>query len=280
MTSSLTQRLTLGAATLLLGVTSASAAVVTRTFAINSATIVDLYSATFDGALTPCGGSPTQECTFFGGTPPAGRDITVTNIGTGDGSLNVNYEDTTGEILQVNSMKIRVPDITIVIADPGGATTTTTVQGNAANDVPFIESGYGTAGRDLNGPLVAAVVVGRSTVDADQAPALGQASVFQHSDAPNPDAPDFAVFSQIVDTCVGPFCVLITGDTLTLDGVRYRLEGTISGAGGDSLVLKVGTGNNSIYQVNLSTALEPVDLDGDGVTNALDNCPLTSNAGQ
>ncbi len=280
MTGSLTQRLTLAAATLLLGATSASAAVVTRTFAINAATIVDLYSATFDGALSPCGGSPTQECTFFGGTPPAGRDITVTNIGTGDGSLNVNYEDTTGEILQVNSMKIRVPDITIVIADPGGPTTTTTIQGTAANDVPFIESGYGTIARDLNGPLVAAVVLGRGTADADQAPALGQASVFQHNDAPNPDAPDFAVFSQIVDSCGGPFCVLITLDTLTLDGVRYRLEGTISGAGGDSLVLKVGTGNNSIYQVALSTALEPVDIDGDLVTNALDNCPITSNVAQ
>ena len=288
MTTSLTQQLTLAAATLLLGAASASAAVVTRTFSINSAIITDLYSATFDGGLLGCGGTPTQECTFFGGTPPAGRQIVVTNLGTGDGSLNVNYEDTTGEILQVNSMKIRLPDITIVIS---ATTTTNTIQGNGLgffgavpNDIPFVESGYGTIARDLNGPLVAdtPATIGKGTVDGDQI-VVGfpnSALSFHHSDAPNVDNPDFSVFTDIVDTCVGPFCGLITSGSLTLDAVRYRIEGTISGAGGDTLVLKSGTGNNSLYRVDLTTALEPVDIDGDTVTNALDNCPITSNAAQ
>ena len=283
MTASLTQRLTLAAATLLLGAASASAAVVTRTFLIDTAVIADLFSATFDGALLPCGGAPTQECTFFGGDLPIPRNIVVTNIGTGGGSLNVNYEDTTGEILQVNSMKIRAPDIIIVIA---GATTTTTTQGNGmgtfgavANDIPFMEAGMGTSGRDLDGVGIN-TVLGRGTVDADQAPAIGQAAVFQHNDAPNIDTPDFAVFSDIIDICAGPLCGLVTSGVLTLDAVRYRLEGTISGAGGDALVLKSLTGNSSLYRVNLTTALEPVDIDGDTVTNALDNCPLTSNVAQ
>ncbi len=279
MLHSLNHRLTLAAATLLLGAASASAAVVTRTFLIDSAVIVDLYSATFDGGLLNCGGSPTQECTFFGGDLPVPRNIVVTNIGTGGGSLNVNYEDTTGEILQVNSMKIRLPDITIVIA---GSTTTTTVQGNALpapNDIPFIESGTGTAARDLDGPGTG-IALGNGTADADEAPAIGQAAIFQHDDAPRIDTPDFAVFSDIVDNCVGPFCSLITGGTLTLDAVRYRLEGTISGAGGDALVLKSGTGNNSIYRVNFTTALGTADADGDSVANAVDNCPITSNVSQ
>ena len=290
MTSSLNQRLTLAAATLLLGAASASAAVVTRTFSINSALITDLFSATFDGALSPCGGSPTQECTFFNGSLPVARNVAVTNNTVGGGSLNVNYEDTTGEILQVNSMKLRLPNITIVIS---GTTTTNTIQGNGlgidnlgnpvavANDVPFIESGYGTIARDLNGPpLGGGDSLGKGTADADQAPAVGQASVFQHSDAPNIDAPDFAVFTDIIDTCSGPLCALITSGILTLDAVRYRLEGTISGAGGDSLVLKSETGNNSIYRVDFTTALEPADFDGDAVSNALDNCPITSNVAQ
>ena len=176
-------------------------------------------------------------------------------------------------------MKIRLPDITIVIA---GSTTTNTIQGNglpAANDVPFIESGTGTAARDLDGPGVG-TALGNGTADADQAPAIGQAAIFQHNDSPRVDTPDFAVFSDIVDTCVGPFCPLITSGALTLDAVRYRLEGTISGAGGDALVLKSETGNNSLYRVDFTTALGTADTDGDSVANALDNCPITSNVTQ
>ena len=244
-------------AALALGASSASAAVISQSFAINSATIVDLYSATVDGPLVPCGGSPTAECSFFSGNTPAGRAISVTNLGTGDGMLNVNYESTTGEILQINSMLINLPSLSLVIA--GTTTVTVTRGGGPAVPDPFIESGTGTLGRDLDG-AGAGVALGQGTADADEGSGIGDVSIFRHDDAPNLDAPDFAVFNEIVDGCTGGLCGLI--GILSLDGVRYQLAGAVNAAGGDALVLKAQSGNNSIYTVNLSTAVVPVPAAG------------------
>ncbi len=228
------------AAVLAFGATSASAAVVTTSFTINSALLVDLYSATFDGALIPCGPTPTQECTFFSGSTPAPRAIVVTQTGTSTGTLDVDWESTTGEILEVNAMEILLPRMdlvisgaTFIVADPAAG---------PALGLNFIRSG--TLG------------LPQATVDADEGVAIGQAGIFQHDDAPNPSAPDFATFSTIVDSCSGPLCALI--GILSLDGVRYRLEGSVNGAGGDSLVLKAQTANNSIYRIDFTTAVVPV----------------------
>ncbi|MCC7259271.1 MAG: hypothetical protein IT486_12975 [Gammaproteobacteria bacterium] len=240
-------------ATVAFGATTASAAVVTTSFAINSATIADLYSATFDGGLVPCGGSPTPECTFFGGNTPAGRAISISATGTGDGTLNVDWESTTGEILAVNSMVINLPSMTLVIA--GSTTVTVTRGGGPAVNDPFIEAGTGTLGRDLDG-AGAGVALGQGTADADEGSGIGDASIFRHDDAPNPDAPDFAVFNEIVDGCTGGLCGLI--GVLSLDGVRYQLGGVVNALGGDALVLKAQTGNNSIYTLNMTTAAVPV----------------------
>ena len=71
------------------------------------------------------------------------------------------------------------------------------------------------------------------------------------------DTPDFAVFNDIVDSCVGvpATCGTIFGFLITLDAVRYRLEGSVSGAGGNSFVLKGANRNNfSKYRVNFTTA--------------------------
>ncbi len=284
MFSNSTKRHLMAAALLALGAGTASAAVVTRTYVINTATIADLYSATFDGALTPCS-TPTppdaQECAFFNGYTPAGRNITINNVGTGSGTLSVNWETTTGEIVQVNSMRINLAQVQLVI-NSGGTTTVDVIPGNNApvaspGDVAFIESGTGTAGRDLDGAGFQ-TILGTGTADADQGVAIGQATIFQHTDATNnPDTPDFAVFNDVVDTCTGPQCGLISAYIITLDGVRYRLEGAVSAAGGNTLVLKAQTANNSIYRVDFTTAL---DTDGDGIADATDNCPLVANVNQ
>ncbi|MBL8202202.1 MAG: thrombospondin type 3 repeat-containing protein [Chromatiales bacterium] len=278
-----------------LGAGGASAAIATRTFTISTADIVDLYSATFDAALTPCGVPATAECTFFGGTPPVGRAITITPTGTGSGTFNVNYDTITGEITQVNSMVINLPTLSLVIVKPpgpptflGNTTTVTVIPGNGipvANDTAFVESGTGTLGRDLDGGGFQ-TLLGQGTADPDQAPVIGIASIFHHNDAPNPDAPDFAVFPDIVDNCTDSnppegACPLITLNLLTLDAVRYRLEGRVGcSAAGSSLVLKSQTANGSIYRVNLTTTTADTDCDGDGVLNAVDNCPDEPNAGQ
>ncbi|MDH4023280.1 MAG: hypothetical protein OEV14_09150, partial [Gammaproteobacteria bacterium] len=236
-----------------LGAGGASAAIVTRTFTISTADIVDLYSATFDAALTPCVAPATQECTFFGGTLPAGRAIAITPTGTGSGTFNVDYDTVTGEITQVNSLLINLPALNLVITQPTNTTTVVVTPGNGiptANDTPFVESGTGTLGRDLDGSGFS-TVLGQGTADPDQTPAVGQAVVFQHTEPslpiPVPDAPDFAAFGDIVDSCTdtgpgSPACPLITLGLLTLDAVRYRVEGRIGcAAAGSSLVLKSQT---------------------------------------
>jgi len=194
----------------------------------------------------------------------------------------VNYDTISGEILQVNSLLINLPTLTLVIQ---GSTTVNVIPGNnvpttSPQDIPFVEAGTGTLGRDLDGPAPQ-TVLGQGTADPDQAPAIGQAAIFQHNDSPNVDVPDFAVFTDIVDSCSGPACALIGSGILSLDGVRYRLEGTIGcRSGGNSLVLKTQTANNSIYRVNLTAATSEADCDLDTVANAADNCPDEANLNQ
>jgi hypothetical protein len=278
-----------------LAASGASAAIVSRTFTISTADIVDLYSATFDAGLTPCVAPATQECAFFGGTLPAGRAIAITQTGTGSGTLNVDYDTVTGEITQVNSMVINLTALGLVITRPLNTTTVVVTPGNgipAANDTPFVESGTGPLNRDLDGASFG-TVLGTGSVDADQAPAVGQSTVFQHVEPtlpiPVPDAPDFAPFQEIVDSCTDTStdpqqqaCPLITLGLLTLDGVRYRMEGRVGcDAAGRSLILKTQTANGSIYRVNLTiTTPGGGDCDVDGVQNSADNCPDESNAGQ
>jgi len=219
-------------------------ATVNGIFSIDSAEIIDLYSATFDGALDPSciGAADPDECAFFGGQTPATRNVIVASspASNASGTLNVDYDDVTGEIQTINSMRIDLPDAVLTIQS---TTIVTITQGNgapAANDTLFIESGTGAP----NG-----------TADANEAVGLG-ASVFEHDDAPNPDAPDFATFSNIIDSCTGPLCALV--QILSLDGVRYRLLGTVNGAGGDSIQLQAATAHNTRYKVDFTTAAIPV----------------------
>jgi hypothetical protein len=236
------------AAMLALLTVSAFGATVNANFTIASASIVDLYSATFDGPLSPCTGGELDpdECTFFNGSQPAGRAIVVTSAPASNatGTFNVDYDSVTGNILTVNSMVINLPDATLTIA--GGTpdeTIVTIIQGNGvptANDRLFIESG---------------TIAPNGTADAHQVRTLIGSSVglFEHDDAPNTDVPDFAIFSDIVDSCTGSLCALIP--ILSLHGVRYRLKGTVSGTGGDSLQLQAG--NKWIYKVNFTTVPVP-----------------------
>jgi hypothetical protein len=286
-----TKRISLAAVTLALAAASASAAVVTRSFNVNSVDVGDIHSATFDDPLTPCNVSPpdAQECAFFGGYHTGPNRVVFVDVGAfpGEGFLTVDYEDTTGEILVVTRLYLRARDVDVDIDPQGGGHADITVtQGNSApapRDYVFVEAGTGTFGRDLDGGG-SQTTLGAGTADADQGVAVGQASIFQHNGAPNPDNPDFAVFSDIVDSCSdspsGTLCPLIP--LLNLDGVRYRLEGTITADGGDSLVLKLQTANNSILRVNFTTAAEAAagDYDGDGDLNGADNCPATPNADQ
>ena len=238
-----------GAAVLGLTGVAANAAIVSGSFTVNSADIVDLYSATFDGGLVPCGSPPATPpydaatCTFFNGYTPATRAISLAQTGTGSGTLDVLYDNVTGEITQITNMDVNLSKIvitisgtTVVTADPADAT---------APGLTFIRAGAGAP---------------TASVDNDEGTGIGVASVFRYDDAPNLDAPDFATFSTIVDSCTGPLCALI--GILSLDGVRYQMNGTVNSLGGDSLVLTAQSANNSVFKVNLSTAAVPVPAAG------------------
>ncbi len=81
---------------------SALGATVSRVFTIDTAVVSDFYSGGFDGPLIPA-------ANFWGGTPPSERAVVFTSFGTGSGTLDIQYDDVTGEILQVNSMIINLP---------------------------------------------------------------------------------------------------------------------------------------------------------------------------
>ncbi len=246
------------------GSSNALAAQVNGVFTIDTAEIIDLFSATFDGAINPncSGASDAAECAFFGGQPPTTRAITFAPQlpATASGTLDVEYEDTTGEILQVNSLRIDLPDQILNIQ---GTTFVEVVQGNAApaaDDAIFAEAG---------------TTAPNGTADPDESAAVLGPSVFEHDDAPNADVPDFATFNDIVDLChdgsrvpgSGPLCGLIS--ILTLDGIRYRITGALSGSGGDSLQLQTQTANNSIYKINFTTGAPEITVT-DSVTPAND----------
>ncbi|MFQ5635767.1 MAG: hypothetical protein ACE5G3_10630, partial [Gammaproteobacteria bacterium] len=74
---------------------SAFGATVNGVFSIDSASIIDLYSATFDWPLNPScvGEQDAAECAFFSGQTPVGRAISVASAAasTASGSLNVDF---------------------------------------------------------------------------------------------------------------------------------------------------------------------------------------------
>ncbi|MFW2405895.1 MAG: VPLPA-CTERM sorting domain-containing protein [Gammaproteobacteria bacterium] len=197
---------------------------------IASAQLVDLYSATFDGALTP---DPTL---FFGGDPSLNpRNIAITPI-SGTGSGTIVFDGTT-----ISQLNIVLPQLRLDINGGPGTETTVLTNGNP-------------------------ITLDISTPATDNTPGFAG---FQVEGAPNIIA-DFATFSTIVNASdpndcystaagpgtAGPLCGLI--GILTLDGVRYQLDGTVTPGGGDNLLLTVQTGNNSIYEIAITTAAVPV----------------------
>jgi hypothetical protein len=210
-------------------------AIVSGTFTVTSATLELLYSGTLD---PPCTNNPPGSF-FTCATPLPANSIDINNLGGGSGSITVNYDDTTGEITEVTDLEIILNDMIIDITTQAfGSAQVTVTQGNSiptANDFPRIRAGTGAA----NG-----------TADADQNAAVG---IFQH-DAPGSqtDSPDFATFTDIVDSCTpsgSGVCNLIP--LLSIDALRYEIQGMVSnGALGGTL--RAETQNNSNYIVEFS----------------------------
>jgi hypothetical protein len=225
------------AAALLLTGMSAQSAIVSGTFAVSDAQLPVLYSGTLDPACTPTGGG-FFFCTAATITPTA---VAIAPLAGGGGTIDLKYDDGTGEVTEITSMNMFVSDMGITIS---GALTgaITVVAGNnvpVPNDFPTVIAG--TAGSN-------------GSADADQNP--GNITSFQH-DAPGTesDATDFAAFTDIVDTCVGTACALIP--VLAIDGLRYEIIGSVAG-GVYNGTLRSETANNSNYIVNFQSAIVPV----------------------
>jgi hypothetical protein len=202
--------------------------------------LTDIYSATFDGALSPCGGGSPAYCAFFGGDAPVGRQIIVAPNPTGvdagapvaigtphtaNGSfldISLTAGNTVAQI--VGASTISLPPINLTIS---GATSV-----NAAG------AGFVIL------PSAAAPINGLGQVEflVNNAPGL---------------AADFTTLSSAVTSCAGPLCALIP--ILSLDMVRYRLfldfDPTFTSFTGEFIGQ---TSNNSLVFATLNSAVIPV----------------------
>ncbi len=242
--------------------------------------IFDIYSATFDPPLVPCSGGSPVYCSFFGGDPPATRQLVITpnptTVTTGPPAgiatppdaafLDVTLSNNnTSLTLAGGSLKFPVLVITI-IGQPGTADDTVVTATNAGfvfNAAPQ------TAAVDANG---------RAEFLVTLAPAI---------------AVDFSTFSVVVTSCTGPLCALIP--ILTLDMIRYRLVIDYDANFGSFTGNFLGqTANNSIVFANLHSGvpeiavtdtLAPVDdlklLFGDvtELTSATETVTVTNTGG-
>jgi len=200
---------------------------------IVSAQLIDYYSVTFDGALSP------DNSLFFRGDPSTNpRHIAITSQGAGSGTIV--YDGTT-----LSQLDILLPDMLWVIN--AGQETETTFQTDSANSP-------------------AGIYVNVSTPANDNTPGF---TGFQVTGGAVPIV-NFATFSDFINaaddtecygtagpgTGVGPLCGLV--GILSMPGARYQLEGSLTPGGGDNLLLTVQDFHNSIYKIALTTAAVPV----------------------
>jgi hypothetical protein len=264
MNSGFKTKLAALAALLTIG-SSASAAIVTTNFVTTNAALIDIFSTTLDNgnstvlpnsACAALAGAALQECQFFSGVAPAPspltRKIAITQNGFGaglsQGVLNVDWDNVTGEIVTVNSLTLNYQDMTINIA--------------AFPPFGFTSAAIAIVTNGNSAPVAGDQAFSSSSNDPDTGLAIGQANVFQGGlDGGAVNNPDFATFTDIVDSCTpvpaGPSACFLLG-VLTLDADKYRIDGTLSASGG-SFTLRAQTGNNSIYTSTFdATAVVPV----------------------
>lgn len=243
MSTRFKSRLALGAALAITGSSAFGASIALDTSDPSNG-LTDIFSATFDGALTPCTGADPAWCSFFGGKPGATRAIVLSPnpsgistatpggiTGAGPGSfLNLNIN---GSNLELTGGTIAFPALTLTIA----GTTVVTPSGTAGI---VLDSGLQTAAIDGNNQAEFLV---------NLAPSL---------------AADFSTFSSIVgpSDCTGGLCALIP--ILSLDMVKYRLFIDLDDDLGGFTASFIGqTANNSLLSVTMNSA-SPVPVPAAG----------------
>lgn len=211
--------------------------------------ITDLFSATFDGALSPCTGGDPAWCSFFGGKPGATRAIVVTPSPAGviNGvPLGFATVPAAGSYLDL-SLNGSNTEVTIAGGTIAFPTLTLTISGST------VVSAGGAGVVFSMAPQTATLNASRQAEFlVNLAPAL---------------AVDFSDFGTIVGapngSCSGPLCALIP--VLTLDMIRYRLllqfDENFNAFTGDFIGQ---TGNNSILSITLNSTVPRI-----GVTDSV-----------
>jgi hypothetical protein len=201
--------------------------------------ITDLFSATFDGALTPCTPSDPAYCSFFSGKPGPTRQLIVTPTPSGVVNavpLGITPTPASGSYLDLTLNQSRT-QLTIAGGAVAFPALAFSIQGNTVVNT----SGAGMVFSPE--PQVAAV-------DAN-----GRAEFLVN---PTPmTAVDFSAFATVTlppaGNCAGPLCALIP--ILTLDMTRYRLvidyDPTFTSFTGDFIGQ---TGNYSLLYATLNSA--------------------------
>lgn len=203
----------------------------------------DLFSATFDGALSPCTPSDPSWCSFFNGKPGTNRNIVITPTPTGAINavpIGITPVPTAGSYLDITVNPGRT-QVTLAGGPIAVPAITLTIQGGTPNSTVVAASGAGVVfdaapqvtSLDANG-------VGEFLVNLAPATAV-----------------DFSTFSIIVGapngSCAGPLCAIIP--ILTLDMVRYRLLIDFDPTFTTFTASFIGqTGNNSILSIQMNSA--------------------------
>lgn len=207
--------------------------------------ITDLFSATFDGALSPCTGADPSYCAFFGGKPGPTRAIIVTPSPTGVINavpLGITPVPVSGSFL----------DLTL-----NGANTEVTIAGGVVAFPSLVLTIQGATVVNAGG----AGVVFNAAPQVASINAQGQAEFLVNLSPAT--AVDFSSFPVVVGapngSCTGPLCDIIP--ILTLDMIKYRLfidfDPTFSSFTADFIGQ---TSNNSILSITMNSVVPAPEI--------------------
>jgi hypothetical protein len=215
--------------------------------------VTDIYSATFDPALTPCFSGAPSYCAFFGGNPPATRALVITpnpttvvnGIPDGIGPTGVPSNAAVPPAGSFLDLELSNDHTSVTLAGGTVATPVLGVTINGTTDVTATNAGFTFPLAPQTAPL-----------DAN-----GRAEFLVN--LASPALVDFSHFPVVVTQCTGPLCSLIL--ILNLDMIRYRLvidyDDSFSSFTGDFIGQ---TANNSLVFATLNAGSAAISV-SDGV---------------
>lgn len=209
--------------------------------------VTDIYSATFDPALTPCTGTSPSYCSFFLGNPPASRAIVITPNPT---MVVQGVPDGIGPTGVPSSAPVPAPGSYLDLTLSNNNTSLTLAGGTVRTSVLNITISGSTLVTATNAGFVFDLAPQTVPVDAN-----GRAE-FLVTMVP-PALVDFSHFPVVVTQCSGPLCSLIL--ILNLDMIRYRLVIDYDASFGSFTGQYIGqTANNSMVFSTLNSGVPDI----------------------